>query len=239
MSGFDPRELPNRALLVGVSEYELTEPPHGVPGDLPAVKHNVTRMRDVLARGGVFGEDEIRVARSPSLDEFGRLLSSAAQEAEGVLLFYFAGHGAIPSAGDELFLQMRNASVIAGGHAVFPGAEMFTTVLTVLATSPARRIVVILDCCFAGNAAWVWETFRDKRRVLLLMSVQANHRIDAGGPKTATPGTAALADLLDEGGEAGFRDVAERLRARMTAGPHRTVRQEQWEPQWRAAGPYT
>lgn len=234
MSGFDPRGLPNRALLVGVSEYELTEAPHGVPGDLPAVKHNVTRMRDVLARGGVFGEEEIRVARSPSLDEFGRQLSSAAQEAEGVLLFYFAGHGAIPSAGDELFLQMRNASVIAGGHAVFPGAEMFTTVLTVLATSPARRIVVILDCCFAGNAAWVWETFRDKRRVLLLMSVQANHRIDAGGPRTATPCTAALADLLDEGGGAGFRDVSERLRARMTAGPHRTVRQEPWEPQWRA-----
>ncbi|CAL9477292.1 substrate-binding domain-containing protein [Streptomyces sp. enrichment culture] len=234
MSLFDPRGLPNRALLVGVSAYDRTDPPHGVSGDLPAVEHSVTRMREVLARGRLFTDDEIEVARSPTLDAFGQLLIEAAQEAEGVLLFYFAGHGAIPSAGDELFLQMRNARVVAGGHAVFPGAEMFTTVLTVLATSRARRIVVILDCCFAGNAAWVWETFHDKRRVLLLMSVQANHRIDAGDPGTPTPCTAALADLLDEPGEAGFRDVSERLRERMSAGRHRTVRDERWEPQWRA-----
>lgn len=233
MTGFDPRGLVNRALLVGVSEYDLTEPPHGVPGDLPAVKHNVNRLRDVLQRGRVFGEHEITVSRSPSLDDFSRALRTAAGEAEGLLLLYFAGHGAIPSAGDELFLQMRNASVVAGGHAVFPGAEMFTTVLTVLATSPARRIVVILDCCFAGNAAWLWETFRDKRRVLLLMSVQANHRTDAGDPRTPTPFTEELLRLLDTDEEAWFQDLADRQRERMAAAGHRTVRGEPWEPQSR------
>ncbi|WP_252946076.1 hypothetical protein, partial [Streptomyces sp. CHB19.2] len=61
-----------------------------------------------------------------------------------------------------------------------------------LATSPARRIVVVLDCCFAGNAAWVRETLSDKHRLLLMMSVQANHRIDAGDPGTPTPYTAEL-----------------------------------------------
>ncbi|MFI8188581.1 caspase family protein [Streptomyces sp. NPDC085946] len=233
MDRFDPRGLVNRALLVGVSEYDLTEPPHGVPGDLPAVKHNVTRLREALSHGGVFDEHEIRRLRSPSQDEFGHALRTVAAEAEGLLLLYFAGHGAIPSAGDELFLQMRNASVIAGGHAVFPGAEMFTTVLTVLATSPARRIVVVLDCCFAGNAAWIRETFHDRRRVLLLMSVQANHRIDAGDPRTPTPFTAELARLLEGEGELGFRDLADRLRERMAAAGHRTVRGEPWEPQSR------
>lgn len=234
MTPLDPRGLVNRALLVGVSEYELTEPPHGVPGDLPAVKHNLNRMREVLARGRVFGEQEIRVARSPSLDDFGRALRAAAEEAEGVLLLYFAGHGAIPSAGDELFLQMRNASVVAGGHAVFPGAETFTTVLTVLATSPARRIVVILDCCFAGNAARVWEHFDDKRRVMLLMSVQANHRIDAGDPKAPTPFTTELAALLDEDRDTTLSALADRLRERMTALGLRTLRDDPWEPQLRA-----
>ncbi|MFD7700780.1 caspase family protein [Streptomyces caelestis] len=233
MTPLDPRGLVNRALLVGVSEYDLTEPPHGVPGDLPAVKHNLNRMREVLARGRVFGEREIKVARSPSLDDFGRALRAVAEEAEGVLLLYFAGHGAIPSAGDELFLQMRNASVVAGGHAVFPGAEMFTTVLTVLATSPARRIVVILDCCFAGNAARVWEHFDDKRRVLLLMSVQANHRTDAGGPREPTPFTAALAELLEEDRDTTLSDLADRLRERMTALGLRTLRDDPWEPQLR------
>ncbi|MEU5095922.1 hypothetical protein [Streptomyces sp. NPDC020996] len=40
MSRFDGRGKVNRALLVGVSEYNHTKPPHGVPGDLPAVRHN-------------------------------------------------------------------------------------------------------------------------------------------------------------------------------------------------------
>ncbi|MFF8883459.1 substrate-binding domain-containing protein [Streptomyces flaveolus] len=234
MTGYDPRGQANRALLVGVSEYDLTEPPYGVPGDLPAVRHNLNRLRDALRRGRVFREREITVCRSPDQVDFGRALRTAADEAEGVLLLYFAGHGAIPSAGDELFLQMRNASVVAGGHAVFPGAEMFTTVLTVLAASEARRIVVVLDCCFAGNAAWIWETFRDKRRVLLLMSVQANHRTDAGDPHTPTPFTDELVALLDDGDEeVWFRGLADAVRARMTGDGHRTVRGDAWEPQSR------
>ncbi|MEU3662114.1 substrate-binding domain-containing protein [Streptomyces sp. NPDC032940] len=234
MTGHDPRGQQNRALLVGVSTYDLTEPPYGVPGDLPAVRHNLDRLRDALRRGRVFRDREITVCRSPDQVHFGRALRTAADEAEGVLLLYFAGHGAIPSAGDELFLQMRNASVVAGGHAVFPGAEMFSTVLTVLAASAARRIVVVLDCCFAGNAAWIWETFRDKRRVLLLMSVQANHRIDAGDPGTPTPFTEELVALLDNGDEeVWFRGLADAVRARMTGDGHRTVRGDPWEPQSR------
>lgn len=237
MTRFDPRGRVNRALLVGVSEYEFTEPPHGVPGDLPAVKHDVNRLRDALLRGRVFGEHDITVSRSPSQDEFNRALHTAAGEAEGLLLLYFAGHGAIPSAGDELFLQMHNARVVPGRHAVFPGAEMFTTVLTVLAGSPAEQVVVILDCCFAGNAAWLWERFEDKRRVLLLMSVQANHRVDAGDPGTPTPYTGELVQLLDEGGEGGelgFRELSDALRGRMAAGGHSTVRGDPWEPQSRS-----
>ncbi|MDQ0600330.1 Mg-chelatase subunit ChlD [Streptomyces canus] len=234
MTRFDPRGRVNRALLVGVSEYEFTDPPHGVPGDLPAVKHDVNRLRDALLRGRVFGEHDVVVSRSPSQDEFNRALHTAAGEAEGLLLLYFAGHGAIPSAGDELFLQMHNARVVPGRHAVFPGAEMFTTVLTVLAGSPAERVVVILDCCFAGNAAWLWERFESKRRVLLLMSVQANHRVDAGDPGTPTPFTGELVQLLDEGGELGFRELSDALRARMAADGYETVRGDPWEPQSRS-----
>ncbi|MGW2121833.1 caspase family protein [Streptomyces sp. NPDC001758] len=231
MIPYDPRERANRALLVGVSEYDFTDPPHGVPGDLPAVKHNVNRLREALERGGAFGEGEIRTAHSPSLDDFGEALHRAAQEAEGVLLLYFAGHGAIPSAADELYLQMRKARVVADEWTVFPGAERLTTLLTVLMASPAQRIVVILDCCFAGNAAWVLETFREKSRVLL-MSVQANNRIDAGDGRTPTPFTAELVRLLGEETDGGARlsDLADRLRERMTVLGHRTMRGEPWVP---------
>ncbi|MCZ9351713.1 substrate-binding domain-containing protein [Streptomyces mutabilis] len=232
-TGYDPRGKANRALLVGVSEYDNTAPPDGVPGDLPAVKHNLNQLAEALRHGGVFGDREIAVCRSPDQVTFGRELWTATKEAEGVLLLYFAGHGAIPNAGDELFLQMRNARVVAGGHAVFPGAEMFSTVQAVLAASPARRIVIVLDCCFAGNAAWIRPDPRDKRRVLLLMSVQANHRIDAGDPETPTPFTAELVALFKEGGDLSFRALADGLRTRMAAAGHRTVRGDAWEPESR------
>ncbi|MEV6506621.1 substrate-binding domain-containing protein [Streptomyces sp. NPDC051642] len=233
MSDYDPRGKVNRALLVGVSEYDITVPPFGVPGDLPAVKHNLNRLRDVLPRGRIFGDHEVRVLRSPTLDDFDRALSTAAQEAEGLLLVYFAGHGAIPAAGDELFLQMRNASVVAGGQAVFPGAEMVTTMLTMLAAGRTERIVVILDCCFAGNAGWIWENFRDKRRVLLQMGVQANHRIDAGDGTRPTPFTERLVRLLDRDGEVWFVELSRRLRELMRQDGHKTVRGDPWEPRGR------
>jgi hypothetical protein len=232
---FDPRGHANRALLVGVSAYTYTKPqPDGVPGHLPAVEHNVVRLRDVLRRGGVFAEEEITLARSPSQERFGHALRTAVREAEGLLLFYFAGHGAIPAAGNELFLQLRNARVVAGEHAVFPGADAFSSVLTELATSRARHVVVVLDCCFAGNAARVWETLPDKRRISLLMSVQANHRIDAGPDDSPTPFTERLVHLLGRGDPMAFQDLWEPLHHHMRAH-HRTLREEPWDPQSRTA----
>ncbi|AWI27354.1 substrate-binding domain-containing protein [Streptomyces tirandamycinicus] len=233
MTGYDPRGKANRALLVGVSEYDNTAPPDGVPGDLPAVKHNLNRLAEALRHGGVFGEREITVCRSPDQGTFDQELWKAANEADGVLLLYFAGHGAIPNAGDELFLQMRNARVVAGGHAVFPGAVLFSLAQAMLTASSAGRIVVVLDCCFAGNAAWVRPQTPDKRR-LLLMSVQPNHRIDAGDPDMPTPFTAELVKLLEAGGDVSFGDLVDGLRARMSAAGHRTVRGDAWEPESRA-----
>ncbi|ANB07479.1 hypothetical protein SAM40697_3521 [Streptomyces ambofaciens] len=233
MTGYDPRGKANRALLVGVSEYDHTAPPDGVPGDLPAVRHNLNRLEEALRHGGVFGERGITVCRSPDQGTFDQELWKAGTEADGVLLLYFAGHGAIPNAGDELFLQMRKARVVAGGHAVFPGAELFSVAQAMLAASPAQRIVIVLDCCFAGNAAWIRPDPRDKRRVLLLMSVQANHRIDAGDPGTPTPFTAELAALLERDGEVWFSELVDELRARMSAGGRRTLRGDPWEPQSR------
>ncbi|MFE4818068.1 caspase family protein [Streptomyces sp. NPDC056704] len=256
MDRFDPRGKVNRALLVGVSEYEFTRPKHrdGVPGQLPAVAHNLAVLVRALERGGVLRPLEITVARSPRLADFRHSLRAAAGSAEGLLLLYFAGHGAVPSAGDELWLQMRDAEVVRGETAGFEGAARFTNVLRILANSHAERIVVVLDCCNAGNAARVWEAVERpdvRRRVSVLMSVQANHRIDAGDADTPTPFTARLVELLtsgiedqegegqsDEGrgDEVHFLALAEALRAYMSTH-HRTERGEPWEPQSRTENP--
>ncbi|MCX4576355.1 VWA domain-containing protein [Streptomyces sp. NBC_01571] len=246
MDRFDPRGRVNRALLVGVSAYEFTrrEHRHGVPSPLPAVAHNLSLLAGALERGGVVGPGEITVADSPVLGEFRKELRTAVDAAEGLLLLYFAGHGAVPSAGDELWLQMRDAEVVRGGTAGFEGAAPFTNVLRILANSDAERIVVVLDCCNAGNAARVWEAVERpdiRRRVSVLMGVQANHRIDAGDGDTPTPFTARLVDLLTDGvegqgDEVHFLALSEALRVYMSAH-HRTERGEPWEPQSRTENP--
>ncbi|MFH9330752.1 substrate-binding domain-containing protein [Streptomyces althioticus] len=231
----DAGEPMDRALLIGVSDYRFTKGPHAVPGKLPAVEKNLPVLREALVRAGVFRDRNIVPLPSPDFAEAARELQRVAGEARGLLLVYFAGHGAIPSGGDELYLQMRDAQVFAGEHTVFNAAVSFSDLMgTVLATSRADRIVVILDCCFAGNAARVWEHFEDKRRVVLLMSVQANHRIDAGDPDTPTPYTENLAELLGEEGGRTVSRLAARLRRRMAEQKRRTLRNEPWQPQLRA-----
>lgn len=236
---FDPRGRTNRALLVGVSEYDNTHPKdkHGVAGDLKAVRQNLAHLEDALEDGKIFAAGEITLCRPRGVDDFTEELNKAVDSADGLLLFYFAGHGAIPSAGDELWLQMRNARVVAGSEAVFQGSQPWTQVLGTLASSRAQQVVVILDCCYAGNAARVWEAFGAKRNISQLMSVQANNLIDAGQGKRPTPFTEQLVRILrggigGEGGDVGFHALSEELRAYMTKH-HRTKRPETWEPQSR------
>ncbi|MFD6415297.1 substrate-binding domain-containing protein [Streptomyces sp. NPDC060194] len=232
MADQDPRTGRARALLVGVSAYDHVGHPDGVPGQLPAVALNLELMRDALVRGGVFAEQDVRLCASPDQGQFQNALHELSQEAADVLLLYFAGHAAIPNAANELFLQMRNARVVAGAHAVFPGGQQFGELLGLLAPSRAAHIVVVLDCCFAGNALRVWESFDDKRRqrILLLTSVQPNHRTDAGRPDTPTPFTAELVALMAERGGLRFSELKGLLRERMAAAGHRTMRDDVWKP---------
>ncbi|MCX5009890.1 VWA domain-containing protein [Streptomyces sp. NBC_00555] len=249
MARFDPRGRVNRALLVGVPAYEFTQPGHpfGVPGDLAAVEHNLVGLEAALRAGGVFGEDEIGVFRPRNVDAFDRRLDDAVDEAEGLLLLYFSGHGAVPSTGDELWLLMRAATIVAGTESVFRGAVPWKSVLTVLTRTRAEHVVVVLDCCYAGNASAAWDALdtSQRHRISLLMSVQANNRIDAGDDATPTPFTGELIRLLRADGHGtavapaapvGFRELAERLQAYMSVH-HATLREppEPWEPQSRPA----
>ncbi|MGW1769561.1 caspase family protein [Streptomyces sp. NPDC002073] len=217
MSLYDPRGKVNRALIVGVSEYDHTGPPDGVPGNLPTVQDNRRRLGEALDGGGVFGEGQITLRASPTLDDFDAALRRAAHEAEGLLLFYFAGHGIVPVDGNELSLQMRTARVVPGARRAFPGAVAITDVLNELASSAAERIVVVLDCCYAGNAARAWQELDpySRRKILLLMSVQPNRLITASDGGKGTPFTRELVRLLEQQGEltllALYRKLKERL----------------------------
>ncbi|MFE1443220.1 substrate-binding domain-containing protein [Streptomyces sp. NPDC058739] len=235
MSGYDPRGKANRALLVGVSEYDHVRPDdrEGVPGQLPGVLHNRLRLREALRRTGLFEAGHITLCASPPHDVFNEALRHAAQETGGLLLFYFAGHGIVPAAGDELFLQMSNARVVAGGHDAFPNAVPFTEVLAQLVASRAERVLVVLDCCYAGNAAAIWHRFDHlrRRKTLVLMSVQSNRLIDAGDGSGATPFTEELVQILEKEAELSLGALYTQLKERMAAAGHRTAVDDGQDPQ--------
>ncbi|MER7477756.1 substrate-binding domain-containing protein [Streptomyces sp. NPDC126510] len=234
MSRFDPRRKVNRALLAGVSEYDHTAPdPQGVNGQLPAVRHNRRALEDALRRGGVFGAGEVRTLASPSPDDFTGELRRACREAEGLLLLYFAGHAVTSTSGNELHLQMRTARVLTG-HGL-PGSVSFSEVLGELAESRAEQVVVILDCCYAGNAAGIWHRFDDpkrkKHKILLLMSVQPNRCILGGDADAATPFTRELARVLDEGGEVWLSRLYAAVKDRMAAAKYKAEDDDSQRPQ--------
>ncbi|MFJ1965506.1 caspase family protein [Streptomyces massasporeus] len=235
MSRFDPRGRVNRALIVGVSEYDHTAPaPYGVTGQLPAVRHNRTTLEDALYRGGVFGAGEVTVLPSPSQHDFTGALRRAVSEAEGLLLLYFAGHAVVNTSGGELHLQMRTARVLAGE---LPGAVSFAQVLSELcvAENRAEKVLVILDCCYAGHAAGIWHRFPDpegnKEKVLLLMSVQPNRCILGGDADIATPFTRELAEVLDEDGEIWLSELYPALKQRMDEAGYKAEEDDPQIPQ--------
>ncbi|WP_298559826.1 caspase family protein, partial [Streptomyces luteogriseus] len=234
MSRFDPRGKANRALLAGVSEYDHTAPdPQGVAGQLPAVRHNRTTLEDALHRGGVFGAGEVRALASPTPDDFTGALRRACREARGLLLLYFAGHAVTSTSGNELHLQMRTARVLTG-HGL-PGSVSFSQVLGELAESNAEQVVVILDCCYAGNAAGIWHRFDDpkrkKHKILLLMSVQPNRCILGGDADVATPFTRELTRALDAGGEVWLSELYAAVKERMAAAKYRAEDDDPQRPQ--------
>ncbi|MFH9005560.1 caspase family protein [Streptomyces afghaniensis] len=234
MTRFDPRGEVNRALLVGVSEYDHTAPdPQGVTGQLPAVRHNRRTLEDALHRGNVFGAHEVRALASPTPDEFTGALRRACQDARGLLLLYFAGHAVTSTSGNELHLQMRTARVLTGDG--LPGSVSFTEVLGELVESRARQVVVILDCCYAGNAAGIWHRFDDpkrkKHKVLLLMSVQPNRCILGGDADAPTPFTRELVHVLDEGGQAWLSKLYARVKQRMEEAKYKAEDDDPQRPQ--------
>ncbi|MCC2275905.1 VWA domain-containing protein [Streptomyces sp. ET3-23] len=245
MVGPGRHEESHRALLVGVAHYASRKPLQVDEdlGDIAAVEPGLAELRKALSEGGVFDEDGIEVLSSPGVEQFENCLGHARDRTDGLLLVYFAGHGiADTRAGGDgrLLLGLRDAKVEDGPG--FPGWIRWEDVLNRLRSgkSRPRHTVVILDCCYAGNASGAWEALdvEDQKRVSLLLAVQKNQRIDAGDATTPTPYTAQLVRQLGQsgdefGGEAGGPVTLGMLQKRLSESlkSFRTVGGREWSPQ--------
>lgn len=247
MSGPERPRADNRALLVCVSHY-TREGPHewaDVLGDIAAVGQNLAALEGALREGGVF--TEVESLSSPDIREFEQRLGEARDTTDGLLLVYFAGHGILDTYTGErsrLLLGLGDAEVEHGP--AFPGwIHWEDKVLNRLraGTHRPRHTVVVLDCCYAGNAAAAWGRLEphDQRRISLLLAVQQNQRIDAGDAATPTPYTARLVEALTPGRGVPDEDVTLGVLHRHLVDGLKNARTEggkEWVPQrcWQDTG---
>jgi hypothetical protein len=133
----------SRFLLVGTSRYEHL-------AELKAVGHNLDAMERILLEKSIIGvpSENIHVVRNPEdKAQISKAFIEAADGAEDLLFFYFAGHGLLGQS-NRLFLSTVESNQDRCEHNAFA----FEEVRTRLAKSPPQRRIIILDCCFSGNA---------------------------------------------------------------------------------------
>ena len=130
-----------RALLIGIDEYDRFGGLDGCVNDVNMLEPLLSRNDDdtpnfdcqkrTSTTGGV--------TRDALLGDIDALLGGGAD----VALLYFAGHGA--GSETDVALVTRDATPATPGIA-------FSQVLTKVADSSVREVVLILDCCFSGAA---------------------------------------------------------------------------------------
>ena len=136
----------SRAVLVGTARYEAD------PGldDLPSVANNLTDLRETLCRrsvGGLHARHCVVLLDPDSTSELAIEIDRVAKGASDLLLVYYAGHGLLDDDG-ALHLGLTRSTREFTRYDSFP----FEGLRRILAKSPARKRVLILDCCFSGQA---------------------------------------------------------------------------------------
>jgi truncated hemoglobin YjbI len=135
----------SRAVLIGVSDYDHPEFP-----PIRAARNSLQAMRALLADPALCGwpPGQVTVIENPaSAADLADQVADLAESTTGVLLLYYVGHGALSPRG-ELCLTVTSTRP---SRPKFGGLA-WENVAEILRVCPARARLVILDCCFAGQA---------------------------------------------------------------------------------------
>ncbi|GAB7036953.1 MULTISPECIES: caspase family protein [Catenuloplanes] len=135
------------AVLIGTVGHRSPQLP-----PLGSVTNNLVELARVLSGPpvGLVAPDGItELLDAASQQEVAITLLDRAEEAEDLLLVYFAGHGLLDDNG-ELYLALHGTDPRPERLSV--SALPFALVSRAIRESPARIRVLILDCCFSGVA---------------------------------------------------------------------------------------
>lgn len=142
-----PNPALSRAVLIGTSDFERVD---RLPS-LPAVDNNLIDLRRALTDPicGILTRRNCPFVDSPdSPASFLEQLRRAANQAEDLLLVYYAGHGLRHPTKDLLYLAVRQTNP----DLLSSSAVCFDDVRETIEDSPARTRLLILDCCYSGVA---------------------------------------------------------------------------------------
>ncbi|WP_031092327.1 VWA domain-containing protein [Streptomyces sp. NRRL S-15] len=237
--GEENRGKRHRAVLIGVERYE------GARNDLPAVATNLRLMREALTagHGGVLGPEDLVVipasgGSAATVDPLRvrEALTAARDEVTGLLVVYFAGHGIVRPDGSDLNLMFTDSRVTRDRqHPFVDTLSWRDDIMPELRYARADWVVVILDCCFAGNALGAFNPLGGQN-FALLTAAEPGVEIPPGDPVTGTEFTAALHRLLTTGvGEpVTFTRIVTGIREAMA--PLKAVDGHPWVPDERRHG---
>lgn len=197
--GIDPARC--RIVLLGSAAYEDEQ-----LADVPQIAANLRDLAAVLTDPGLGGfPAEVCVTIPPGATgrAIGQVLHRAADEAEDLLLFYFAGHGIPLGRSHELYLALHDTAM----DAVEYSALRFDTVRGTFLGSRARNRVIILDSCFSGRAIGTTLS-AGQQEVLGQLDIQGTYTLTSAPPNSTalvlpdeahTAFTGRLLALLREG----------------------------------------
>jgi hypothetical protein len=137
----------SRAVLIGVSRFQSEELPA-----IPAVRANLRDVRTALTHptlGTFSAEDGSCQVLGDDTDpgRVGRALNSACDHATDLLLVYYSGHGLVDSDG-RLHLTVRSTDPENLRWTAIP----IELLKRELGQAKAKARMLILDCCFSGQA---------------------------------------------------------------------------------------
>jgi Novel STAND NTPase 1/Caspase domain len=136
----------SRVLTVGCGMYSAES---ALPS-IPAAASTLDDLGSILADRCGLSTDRLRVMTDPGAPaEVGLALAAEAEQAADVLVFYYVGHGLVSEDG-QLYLATR--MTVSDQSRLRYTALAYADVRKTLLDSPARSLVVLLDCCFSGRA---------------------------------------------------------------------------------------
>lgn len=135
----------SRSLLVGVSNF--TDP---ALRPVPAALSNLAGMDAILTDSELCGwpADRVEPLPNPTRQQFAEQLSEIASQVEEVFILYYVGHGKL-TPGGELYLTASDTR----NNALEGTGLSYNTVREILRNRCDARVkIVVLDCCFSGQA---------------------------------------------------------------------------------------